>query len=100
VIQAEGGTYSASWDQTIRCWAAQTSQVLQGHRQAVRCLVALPEGFASGSDDGTVALWRRSEANPYRVLEGHRGYVRALAYGEGVMVSASWDQTLRLWPLT
>ncbi|KAG0300129.1 hypothetical protein BGZ98_009428, partial [Dissophora globulifera] len=88
---------------------------LQGHTEAVNCIVYSPDGqqIASGSDDDTVQLWdahtgsfdrtvrlwdvATGESGP--ILEGHTDGVRSVKYSSNgqQIASGSWDETVRLW---
>ncbi|RYE82165.1 MAG: hypothetical protein EOP19_16830, partial [Hyphomicrobiales bacterium] len=58
-------------------------------------------GFATGGEDGRIALWRGDAPEPMKVIEGHKGPVAALAVSpEGQhLASASWDGTIRVTSL-
>ena len=69
---------------------------------------SLPDGtpvIVSGSDDGTVRVWRLADGTPVGdPLTGHTGAVNAMAAGalpDGtpVIVSGSDDGTVRVWRL-
>ncbi|QDI81435.1 c-type cytochrome [Methylorubrum populi] len=105
-ITADGRlAVSGGFDQAAIVWGLDTGaalSVLRFHDGAVNAVAALPDGrFASGSEDGRIALWRLGQTEPERVLEGHTGPVAGLAVAPdgSVLASAAWDGTARLWPL-
>jgi cytochrome c len=77
--------------------------VLRFHEGAVNAVAALPGGgFATGGEDGRIALWPASGlatgSVPQRIIEGHGGAVAALAVSADgtLLASASWDGTGRV----
>ncbi|MBB2960123.1 c-type cytochrome [Methylobacterium sp. R2-1] len=96
---------SGGFDQAAIIWGLDTGaalSVLRFHDGAVNAVAALSDGrFASGSEDGRIALWRLGQAEPERVLEGHTGPVAGLAVSPDgtTLASAAWDGTARIWPL-
>jgi WD40 repeat protein len=79
---------SASWDNTIKVWNIETdicTQTLDDkHDDLVKCLEVLPNNlFASGSYDGTVVLWKKSN-NEYLFKKsfsiGRKNQVECLKY--------------------
>jgi WD40 repeat protein len=78
---------SASWDNTIKVWNIETdicTQSLEEHTEIVSCLEVVSNNrFASGSDDGTVILWKKSD-NQYlferRLPIGENNLVECLKY--------------------
>ena len=96
---------SGGFDQAAIVWGLDTGtalSVLRFHEGAVNAVAVLPDGrFASGSEDGRIALWRLGLPEPERVLEGHAGPVAGLAVSPDgqTLASAAWDGTARLWPL-
>ncbi len=76
---------------------------LQGHRDAVLCVVIGKDGktMASGSNDGEVILWNLEDGRIIGSLPGHKGYPVALALspdGE-TMASGGGDGLVKLWSL-
>ncbi len=96
---------TGSFDQSAILWslsAGTAEAVLRFHEGAVNAVAAVPGlGFATGAEDGRIALWRGASAEPVEVIEGHKGPVAALAVsGDGLRIaSASWDGTARITTL-
>jgi cytochrome c len=62
----------------------------------------LPDGrYATGGEDGRIALWRPGATAPERVIAGHSGPIVGLAVDRTgtAIASASWDGTARVTPL-
>lgn len=105
-VSPDGRTaISGGFDQTAILWdveAGVARKVLRFHDGAVNAVAALADGrFATASEDGRIALWRGTEADPVRVLSGHKGPIAGLAVSPdgALLASASWDETARTWPL-
>ncbi|MGH7163031.1 MAG: protein kinase domain-containing protein, partial [Planctomycetota bacterium] len=104
-FDAAGATLaSASFDHTVRLWAAGTGEslaVLRGHTDPVTSLAFTPDGtrLASGSFDSTVRLWDPAARELLAVFLGHDDAVRGVAFDpEGrTIVSGSHDGALRVW---
>jgi len=92
---------SGSFDQSAILWSIEDGaalSVLRFHDGAVNAVAALRDGFATGGEDGRIALWRAGDARPVRVFEGHTGPVAGLGVSpDGLsLASASWDGTARV----
>ena len=85
--------------------SAQTICVatLRGHKDLVSSLAVTPDGslLASGSNDGTICLWRLPGGQRSATLRGHKDRVCFLAITPDgrLLSSASRDHSLRLWHL-
>jgi len=95
---------SASHDNTLRLWDAQTRKciaVLEGHSSPVTACAFAPDGktFLSASYDNTLRLWDAQTQKCLAVLEGHSATVTACAFAPDgkTFLSASYDNTMRLW---
>ena len=74
---------------------------LRASEDAVRCVVALPDGrvVVGGSRDGDLKVWHRKHGR-VMTLTGHEGAVRcALLTRAGVLVSGANDCTIKCWDL-
>lgn len=105
-ISADGqAAISGSFDTSAIRWSLTRNaaeQVLRFHEGAVNAVAILKDSrVATGSEDGTVAVWRTGAATPDAVFKGHTAPVAALAVSPDgtTLASASWDHTIRLWPL-
>jgi len=96
---------SGSFDQSAILWdidGGAALAVLRFHDGAVNAAAALPDGrFATGGEDGRIALWRVGQGAPERVIEAHKGPVVGLSVAPdgSALASASWDGTARITPL-
>lgn len=97
---------SASWDNTVRVWEADTGQCLwnlEGHSDSVRSVSLDASGTRalSASWDKTLRLWDIENGTCLRVFEGHGNCVTSahMSPDGRRALSGSWDQRLRLWDL-
>jgi WD40 repeat protein len=95
---------SASLDNTLRLWEAQTGKclcVLEGHTDRVYAVDWSQDGVHafSGSEDQTVRSWDTRTARCVHVFHGHtdRVWSVALSPDGNYVLSGSEDETVRLW---
>jgi cytochrome c len=105
-VSADGqSAMTGSFDQSAILWnlaGGTADAVLRFHQGAVNAVVALADrAFATGAEDGRIALWRGKAAEPAQVIEGHKGPIAALAVSPdgNRLASASWDETVRVTSL-
>ncbi len=107
VLSADGRlVVSASWDNSVRVWEADTGQclwTLEGHSDSVRSVSLDASGTRalSGSWDKTLRLWDVENGTCLRVFEGHGNCVTSVHLSADGRrgLSGSWDQRLRLWDM-
>ncbi len=96
---------SASWDNTLKIWDANTGSCLQtltGHTDDVSSASYSPDGtkIVSASGDNTVKIWNANTGSCLRTLTGHTNYVNSASYspdGTKIVSAASWDNTIKIW---
>jgi eukaryotic-like serine/threonine-protein kinase len=95
---------SASHDNTVKVWDAQTGKViftLEGHVGQVYCVSFSPDGesLASASADGTVKVWDAQTGKEKFTLEGHTGQVYCVSFSPNSkhLASGSHDKTVKVW---
>lgn len=96
---------SASRDETVRLWDAETHQAIEppltGHKSWVNAVAFNPDEtlLASGSADGEIIVWNLNEQAATMHLSGHTDAVWSLAFSPDgkLLASGSADGTIRLW---
>ncbi|XP_059893912.1 apoptotic protease-activating factor 1 isoform X1 [Gadus macrocephalus] len=95
---------SSSEDCTLRVWRWRTGecQVLQGHREQVRCFTLLcspEEQLLSWSYDGTLKLWEVCSGALLQDVEAHRQAILSCQVSADGRLAAttSADRTAKLW---
>ncbi|MCT7952953.1 hypothetical protein NG798_24450 [Ancylothrix sp. C2] len=111
VYVSPGGNFIASthYGGAIKLWDYKGNFInsLTGHKDTVKNLSFSANGqtIVSGSDDGTVRLWKRDlktgqfEKNSYRTLREHTAGVTSVSISPDgqIIASASSDKNVLLW---
>lgn len=88
------------WYYTKRHFAGSDC-TLFGHDRAACCVTYSPDGnlIATGSEDGTIKLWRADLGTEIRTLTGHTAGVNDVSFSPDgcILASGSSDKTIRLW---
>ena len=83
--------FSGSFDtRAIRWEGTAPAQIVRGHVGAVTAVLPLPDGFATGGQDGQVLVFGAGP-EPLAVRAAHGAPVSALAALPGGVASAGWD---------
>eukprot|EP00743_Colponemidia_sp_Colp-15_P004113 GILK01004441.1.p1 GENE.GILK01004441.1~~GILK01004441.1.p1 ORF type:complete len:508 (+),score=120.75 GILK01004441.1:51-1526(+) len=99
---------SGSTDEIIRIFNSRRRQeagTLMEHNGSITCLelFGAPQAshLLSGSDDGTVCIWRASDWELLHKLKGHRGGILSLSIHPSgkLALSVGKDRCLKLWNL-
>ena len=106
-IAADGRqAITGSFDSSAIVWELERGvarAVLRAHAGSINAVLALPDGgFATGGEDGRLALWRGDDFTRPRSFEPvHAAPIVALAASPvGALISsASWDSTLAVHTL-
>lgn len=95
---------SASWDNTLRVWNAETGTELTtliGHSGGVRDCAYAPDGQSvlSASSDNTLKLWDLDSGVELKTFVGHKESVECCAFSPDGrrIISGSEDNTLKVW---
>ena len=95
---------SASYDNTIRIWDAQTGKELkklEGLTEGINSVSFSPDGkrIVSASWDNTIRIWDAKTGKELKKMEGHTNIVNSASFSpDGKrIVSASQDRTVRIW---
>ena len=95
---------SASGDQTVKVWDAETGKemhTLKGHTNRVNSVCFSPDGkqIVSASDDQTVKVWDAETGKEMHTLKGHASSVLSVCCSPDgkQLVSASRDHTVKVW---
>ena len=95
---------SASGDNTIKIWDANTGtclQTLTGHTNSVYSASYSPDGtkIVSASRDNKIKIWDAITGLCLKTLTGHNSSIKSALYSpDGTrIISASWDKTIKIW---
>ena len=96
---------SAGMEGDLLVWNARDHKriggPLRGHGRFVNCVAASPDGawYASGSDDGTIRLWKPGEEVASAVLAGADSAFFSIAFSADSrhLYSAGFDGGIRCW---
>ena len=94
---------SASWDESIRIWDAETGKelnVLEGHTDGVNSASFSPDGkkIVSASYDRTIRIWDAETGKEQKVVYAHDIVCSASFSPDGKhIISVSADSTASIW---
>lgn len=93
---------SGSFDSSAIIWGLERGRalaILRAHNGSVNAVLALPgDRFATGGEDGHIALWKAGDDKPLRVTKAHDAPIAGLAASaDGKLIaSAGWDGEARI----
>ncbi|MCI0393838.1 MAG: hypothetical protein L0332_06535 [Chloroflexi bacterium] len=94
---------TASFDNTVKIWDAQTGQellTLADHSKVVNSVVFSPDGtrLASAADDSFIIIWDAQTGQRLSVID-NESIARALAYSPdgALLAAANGDGSVRIW---
>lgn len=97
---------SASYDQKVRIWDAETGQQIEelyGYSGSVFTVCITPDGrFAISASKSALKVWDITHQSRVRTLRGHDDYVYAVAVTPDgrFAISGAYDETIRVWNLS
>ncbi|XP_038072314.1 uncharacterized protein LOC119740909 isoform X2 [Patiria miniata] len=82
-------------------WVKPVKRVrrLQGHTDAVFCLMFDKCRILTGSMDRTIRVWDIRSGRSIRKIYGHKGGIRCLQFDDTRILSGSWDMTIMVWDI-
>ncbi len=89
----DGRIATASFDNSVGLWTAQTAEWLEGHEAAVNSVAFNGTALYSAGDDFTLRKWPGGQ-----VVGQHKGKIVGIATSQTHVATASWDGTIGLWP--
>ncbi|XP_072030385.1 uncharacterized protein [Amphiura filiformis] len=72
---------------------------LQGHMDAVFCLMFDARRIVTGSMDRTIRVWDIRSGRSIHKIYGHKGGIRCIQFDEDKIISGSWDTTIMVWDI-
>ena len=101
LFDAQGNLVTAGTDGNIKFWDLSTNRLIKtinAHSARIRTLSLSPDNrlLASGSEDGTVKIWRIDDGQQLLTIHGPAGYVSDIKFDQtgGVIFVAYFDGTL------
>ena len=88
------------WEWYLLANAADTSQSIVKHTQAVMAVACGPNGqVASGTDSGRLRIWDSTAPEKFHECQAHERGIRSIAYDlQGLrLMTAGNDQRIRFW---
>jgi WD40 repeat protein/serine/threonine protein kinase len=105
-LASAGGNWTTDHPGELKVWDLATGREplsLMGHQKFVGSVAFSPDGstLLSGSNDGTLLLWKLSARRRMRALR-HGAEVMGVAFApDGKRVAAgAWDGTIKVWDLS
>lgn len=105
VGEADKYIFSASLDNTIRCWDSDDLScisVIKEKRAEITCLLHIPDSpyILSGHEDGSLKMWN-TDSGSCSVLEYHTAMVSSITFYTSTkkeyVLSSSYDGSLAIW---
>ncbi|XP_037950016.1 phospholipase A-2-activating protein-like [Teleopsis dalmanni] len=99
---------SGSRDKTTKLWKCENNEfnemiTFEHHVSFVSCVyyAKQEDWICSGSNDGTVCIYKTDSNVPILILKGHQSNVCAISSGleSRSLITGSWDGTARVWKI-
>ena len=98
---------SASWDQTIKLWNAQTGELintLKGYQDGINSIVFSTDSqtLISAGEDKTIKIWNLvGQAKIIKTFTGHTDSIKTVTVSPNseLIASAGYDNKIKLWTI-